>query len=83
MTYTVRYRKQGQWFWRTIKNVKGDYPAQDCPCHILHTDKEEVIMIPFGSEIRFSSERFWSIKEKMDKEAGMPVQVNTNARPPR
>jgi hypothetical protein len=23
-TYTIKYRQPGQWFWRTIKNVKGE-----------------------------------------------------------
>lgn len=83
MNYTVKYRKQGQWFWRTVKKVKASYPAPDCPNYVLHKEDESIVMIPFGSEMKFGSERFWLIKKEMEKEAGQQIQVNTNAREPK
>jgi len=62
MEYTVRYKKQNQWFWRKIKKVIGDGLStpneSSIPYrHFVNTDKE-LICIPVTETIfKFSSER--------------------------
>lgn len=71
MTYTVKYRKHGQWFWRTIRKVKGDLCPTDLPgMRVLIRENEERVEIPTaGTEFWFSHERFLGIKQQMEREA--------------
>ncbi len=62
MEYTVRYKKQNQWFWRKISRVIGDGLStpneSSIPYrHFVNKDKE-LICIPVAETIfKFSSER--------------------------
>ena len=80
MLYTVKYKKVNQWFQRTIKRVKGDYIPKGIPAQIFIREDESTVMVPFGAEIQVSSERFWSIKQKMEEETGQDIKVRTNAK---
>ncbi len=62
MEYTVRYKKQNQWFWRKIKKVTGDGLStpdeSSIPYrHFLNKDKE-LFCIPITETVfKFSRER--------------------------
>ena len=74
--YTVKYKLKNQLFWRTIKNVKGDLVAKDIPVFtkIFIKNTEEQILIPLnGTLFQFSKERFFAIKQNMEKESGQKI----------
>jgi hypothetical protein len=76
MNYSVRYRLRGQWFFRSIKGIKGDLVAQDIPVatRVLIMDDESRIEIPIdGTVFRFAKERFLVIKKNMEREAGQSI----------
>jgi hypothetical protein len=78
MTYTVKYLKKNQWFWRTIKKVKGDYVATDVPGgqRIFILEDETRVEVPgVGTEFVFSSNRFLLIKQQMEEKAGQKIPV--------
>ena len=70
MLYTVKYKEESHWFWRTIKNVKGDgmmTAESNFPMRFFITADEERIEVPIpGTQFRFSKERFLSIKQKSE-----------------
>ena len=76
MTYTVKYRIKGNLLWNTVKNVRGDVLPSDMPgFKILIIDTEEQFHIPLeGTEFWFSKERYISIKQSMEKEAGQSLK---------
>lgn len=79
-TYTVKYLLPGKWFWRTLKNIKGDGIMSDAnyPMRFFLTDKEERIEIPIpGTIFRFSSERFLTIHSNLEKESGQNIKTDT------
>lgn len=78
MTYTVKYKLSGQWFWRSVKRVKGDFVAQDLgtPTRVLILENESRMELPLtGSQFKFSTERFLSIKKNMESEARQTLPV--------
>jgi len=78
--YSVRYRRKNQWFWRTIKNVKGDLLASDLPGSprvFILSDESRVEVPSDDLELRFSKERFIVIKQNMEKDAGQVLPVST------
>lgn len=78
MTYTVHYRRPGQWFWRVLDGVKGDFVAHDLPgpARVFVLEDEGRVELPApGLELRFSKERFIVIKQRMDREAGQTLPV--------
>jgi hypothetical protein len=79
MTYQVHYRKKDQWLWRKISKVKGDLVASDLggiPMRIFILEDESRIEIPIeGTEFKFCSKRFLSIKQQMEKESGQKISI--------
>lgn len=78
MTYSVKYKLKGQWFWRSVKRVKGDFIAQDIgtPTRVLILENESRIELPLiGAQFKFSTERFLSIKKNMESEARQTLPV--------
>ena len=69
MNYTVKYKKG--FFWKTIKNVKGDGILQETNARWFILADESRIEIPItGTIFEFSKERHYFIKENMNKEIG-------------
>jgi len=81
MTYTVKYRRKGRFFWTSIKRVKADLIANDVVGNprVFILDDETRIEVPTGDglEIKFSGERFLVIKQNMEKTAGQTIPVST------
>lgn len=77
MTYTVKYKRKGSFFWKTIKNVRADFVPTDLESvRVLILSDETRIEIPLReTEFWFSRDRFLSIKAKVDQEAGQVVPV--------
>ena len=75
MKYTVKFRQKGRWFFRTLKNVKGDFlPPDMVGFRVFLLEDETRIEVPIeGTEFRFCPLRFISIKQKMEKEAGQSI----------
>lgn len=82
MTYTVKYRRIGRLFWKSIKNVVKDGYAQNHGSEILYvvTLKDgTVIEIPAKEYIfKVSSEKWKKTKSEMEKEAGSPLPIEEN-----
>lgn len=84
MLYTVKYRRKGQIFWRTIKNVKGDGFVTDPGIVVSRwfvQDDESRLEIPIDAEFIFSKNRFFSILQNKKKETGVMMTPETNAKP--
>lgn len=85
MSYTVKYRIKGSWFWRTLKSVKGDGYVIDTaggmqtPMFVrwFILEDETRIEIPINSEFKFSNQRFLAIKQKIEAEVGQSIPVNS------
>ena len=83
MTYTVKYKKIGSFFWNTVKNVKGDITgsvSDGLPgVRVLILNDESRMEIPCeGTVIKFSRERFLVIRQNMERESGQQIPVNAN-----
>ena len=79
MTYSVKYKRDGMFFYRTIKNIKGDSTrmSEGLPVRIFILTDERLIEIPIPTtEFRFSKERHTVILQNMEKEAGQKLPVN-------
>ena len=78
MLYTVFYKAPRHWFWRKLKKVKGDTVLESSqktplPVRVIILSDETRIEIPMTWAIKFSRDRFLSIRDKMNKEAGQKV----------
>lgn len=81
MNYTVWYKKGI--FWHKVKNVEGDTILKDdvpnkgtsqlLPVRVLYLVDKSRIEIPMSCLIKFSKERFYDIKQKMEKESGQRI----------
>lgn len=81
MLYTVKYKLKNQWFWRTVKKVRGDFLGTDMPvpCRILTLEDETRIEIPLeGTLFEFSNGRYLTIKKNMEKEANTKIITESN-----
>jgi len=82
MIYTVKYKTKGDFFWKTVKRVKGDFCGSEADglagIRVLILEDETRMEIPLSSTVfKFSSERFLLIRQNMEKEAGQKLPVNT------
>jgi len=73
--YEAKYKKG--LFWKTVKDVKGDFWHEGN--FILILKDESQFVLPKGAAVKLSKERFYSIKERMESETGQTLAVNTNA----
>jgi len=74
--YTVKYRKSGAFLWRTIRRVKGDaFIPNTFIMQIIREDESLTEINIADHEVKYSKERFYSIKERMSQEAGQSVQT--------
>ncbi len=80
--YSCRYRKEGQIFWRKIKNVVGDGIVQESPGvrYFIQVDQTRIEIGMDGAEIRFSPDRFHFIQKKMESEAKQPISLKEMAK---
>ncbi|KKK87037.1 hypothetical protein LCGC14_2757260 [marine sediment metagenome] len=77
MVYSVKYKRL-KWLssWKKLKRVKGDGLMENGLNRFFILEDETRIEIPIQHYVfQFSKERFYSVKERLDEEAGQPVQV--------
>lgn len=77
MLYTVKYKKVGDFFWSTIKKVKGDYIANDISTkpRVLILEDETRVEIPTeGVVFKFDVNRHLCILKNMEKESRQKVK---------
>lgn len=77
-TYTVRYRKIGQLFWRHIRKVKADWvmPGVAVAVRCFETvngNRFEIAMD--GVAFSYGKERLQVIVSNMSKESGQKISV--------
>ena len=79
MTYTVKFKTEKDWFWKTLNKVKGDgiMPDSSVSTRFFILEDESRIEIPItGTLFKFSNERFLMIKQNMEKEANQDIKTN-------
>jgi len=80
MTYVVKYRSTGSFFWKTITNVKADLNLmrENLPVRVFILEDESRLEIPaLTHEFYFSKERFVQILKAQEKEIGQKIAVDT------
>lgn len=80
MKYNAYYKAPGQLFWNKIKDVTADLifegpHKQKFNVRVIITENETRYEIPMTWAIKFSTERFYSIKQQMDAEAGQEIKI--------
>jgi hypothetical protein len=76
MTYTVRYRREGQWFWRKLHRVKGDGFIEAGTHRFFICEDETRHELPIaGTVFEFSNGRFLSIKQRIERETGQKLPI--------
>lgn len=73
-TYKIRYRNQGQLFWRTLRCVIGD-GVEPGLFRWFALEDGRMIYVALGAEVELSAERHEAIAEKMRKETGGQVNI--------
>lgn len=77
-TYTVCYKTSSAWFWRKLRQVKGDLVPNDLPekMRVFILADESRVEIPLaGTSFKFSKGRYLSILKKMEEEAGQKLPL--------
>ena len=74
MNYQVKYKPVHSLFWKSISKVKGDGILEETGQRFFILEDETRVELPTANMLfRFSKERFYSIKQQMEKEAGRPI----------
>jgi len=83
MFYSVKYKRVGGVFWKTLKRVKGDGVVEArkgsaIALRYFILEGETRIEIPTDSHIfKFDRGRFEAIKEKLESDAGQSIPVKS------
>lgn len=73
--YNAKYKKK--FFWHKIKRIKGDGLLENRLSRYFILEDETRIEIPCQNVIfKFSKERFYGIKERMENESGQDMNIN-------
>lgn len=76
MNYEVKYKRLGMFSkWHKFKRVKGDGLVENNVSRYFILEDESRIEIPTHCIFKFSKERFYMIKERMDQEAGQVIPI--------
>jgi hypothetical protein len=77
MTYEVKYKLSNKFKWNILPKVKGDGFIQESnnTYRFFILEDESRVEIPLGYLFKFGKERFFIIKENMEKESGTKLPV--------
>ena len=75
ITYTVWYKHWRESRWHKIKDVKGDAGSDGFKIIIL-ADETQYHFPADKYAFKYSKERFVSIKQRMESEAGQSIPLN-------
>ncbi|MDX2471059.1 MAG: hypothetical protein QNL04_10840 [SAR324 cluster bacterium] len=70
MTFTVKYKLQGQWFWQSLKDVEGDSVVPENGNRLILLADKTRIELPKETAIIFPPARFVMIRDKVKAGAG-------------
>ncbi len=78
MTYTVKYRKLGSFFWKTVKRVQGDMIGNPqefgASIRVLILEDESRLEIPADkTEFRYSPARHRVLLKNMEATSGQKL----------
>jgi hypothetical protein len=78
ITYKVKYKQKGSFFWKTIRKIKGDGVVNENKvARYFIRENEERIEIPCHDTIfKFSKERWMLISQRMNAEAGQAISID-------
>jgi len=76
ITYTVKYKDKDSSFWSKLKKVKGDGIVENNSHRFFILEDETRIEIPLYYSFKFSKERFFCIKERMESEAKQEIKLD-------
>jgi hypothetical protein len=77
MLYSVQYKKPESFFFRKIKNVKGDGICEATGSRYFILADETRIELPCSCHFKFSKDRFNVIKSMMEQQTGQAIPVST------
>jgi len=77
MNYQVKYKTIKLFArWKKLKRVKGDGLLENGLARFFILENETRIEIPVGNMMfKFSKERFYAVKERMEDEAKQPLHL--------
>jgi len=77
INYQVKYRINRLFArWKRLKRVKGDGLLENGLARFFILENEVRIEIPVHNTIfKFSKERFYSVKDRMEDEIKQPIQL--------
>jgi hypothetical protein len=86
MLYTVYFKMPGAKKWEEINDVEGDTllvgdpngPPGSFPVRVIYQKDHTRWEIPMSCLIRFSPERFDSIKKDMENRSGQTMKIKEN-----
>jgi hypothetical protein len=76
MFYDVKYKLIGQFFFRSLKKVKGDGINDVGQSRWFILADETRVEIPCSAQFIFSTDRFEVIRKGMEKEAGQKLPID-------
>jgi len=76
MTYTGRYKMAGDWFWKKLTRVKGDW-LQDGIKGVVFEDESQIHFPAAAVVIRWDKSRFYSIKSNAEAEIGQTIPLQS------
>jgi len=74
MTYSLRYKLQGQLFWRRIKGVTFNF-IENGIWVIVFSDGSQMVL-PVTAAIKAEPDRHAKYKMDAEREAGQPIATN-------
>ena len=77
ISYTVRYRVPGRFWWNRLRKVTGDGIEQTFKYRFFTLESGVMVCVPLLSEVWFSAERRLAITEQLGRESGQSIQLNT------
>jgi len=69
--YNVKYKVIGQWFWKTLKDVKMDGIEERF--RWFHLDDDSLVHLPIDTVVVFPPHRQKVIEFQMSKVIGQPI----------
>ena len=75
--YNIYYKKRKDLFYKKIKKCKGDGIVDNGVSRYIILSDETRIEIPCHETIfKFSKERFFAVKERMESVANQEIKIN-------
>ena len=77
MKYEVKYKTQGQWFWRNLRGVIGDGVMPENQNRWFLMEDHTRVELPKEMLLCFGPNRAEMIRRNMEEQAGRPIHLTT------